>query len=72
MWWNTHIIVSKWDILDNFFLHQDSDPDHCQNLMGSKSEQDPFSDFLKKFQHQQYLRNAANKQTDKPTNSHKN
>ena len=33
-----------------FFLLPDRDPDHSQNLMGSRLDQDPSSDFCIKFQ----------------------
>ena len=31
-----------------FFLHPNDDPDHSQNLMSSKLNQDPSSDFMEK------------------------
>ena len=39
------LIISKWEIWITF-LYPDGDPDLCQNLMGSKMDQDPLSDFF--------------------------
>ena len=44
-------------------MHPDVDPDHLQNLMGSKLDQDPFSD------QPGVLLNLAIKETNKQTNS---
>ena len=43
-----HVMISKWEIPDFFFLY--SDPDLFQNLMGSKLDQGPSSNFLRKLQ----------------------
>ena len=37
--------ISKWKNLD-YVLYPDGDPDLCQNLMGSKLDHDPSSDFF--------------------------
>ena len=41
--------MSKWENPD-FFLYPDGDPDHSQNVMGAKLDQDPSSHFFMKFQ----------------------
>ena len=43
----------------------DGDPDHSQNLMGSKLDQDSSSDFLLRKIQSVVFDNPANKQTDK-------
>ena len=44
-----NLTISKWKNPD-YYLYPDSDPDHSQNLMGSKLDQDLSSDFFMKFQ----------------------
>ena len=48
-----------------FFWYPDGDPDHSQNLMGSKLDQDPSPVFLSQRSNEQFLHNPTNKQTDK-------
>ena len=48
------VIISKWENLDFFFFfffffwYLGGEPDRSQNLMGSKMDQDPSSDFYRK------------------------
>ena len=49
------------------FLCLDGHPDHFQNVMGSKCDQDLSSHFFSRSSNHQYLRNPANKQANKPT-----
>ena len=41
-----HAIMRKWEYPDYCLLYLDDDPDHTQNLIGSKLDQDQSSDFF--------------------------
>ena len=40
------VMISKWENLDYLFSYQYGNTDHSQNLMRSKLDQDPSSDFF--------------------------
>ena len=43
-----HVIISKWENTDvsSCIHYPDGDPDHSQNIIGYKMDQDPSSDFV--------------------------
>ena len=64
-----HVIISKWGKIW-ILLYPDSDPDHSQNLMGSKLEQDPSGFFSLEEGPTSSI--CVILQTNKQTNCHEN